>query len=62
MSAIVDLSVSKRNAKGYLAKPAGPGPHPAVVVVQEWWGLNAHIKSVADRFATAGYVVMAPDL
>jgi carboxymethylenebutenolidase len=44
---------------GYLAElPAGPG----LVVIQEWWGLNAQIKGVADRFAEAGYVALVPDL
>jgi carboxymethylenebutenolidase len=47
---------------GYLAKPDGDGPFPAVVVVQEWWGLDAHIKSVVERFADAGFAAVAPDL
>jgi carboxymethylenebutenolidase len=33
-----------------------------VIVIQEWWGLVPHIKSVADRFAQAGFVALAPDL
>ena len=45
---------------GYLATPeAGSGP--GVVVIQEWWGLVDHIKDVADRFAAAGFVALAPD-
>lgn len=47
---------------GYLAKPDGDGPFPAVVVVQEWWGLDAHIKSVVERFADSGFAAVAPDL
>ena len=47
---------------GYLAKPNGVGPWPALVVIQEWWGLTDHIKSVADRFGSAGYFAFAPDL
>lgn len=46
---------------GYLARPkqsAGPG----VVVIQEWWGLEAHIKDVTERFAREGFVALAPDL
>jgi carboxymethylenebutenolidase len=31
-------------------------------VVQEWWGLVGHIKDVADRFASEGFVALAPDL
>jgi carboxymethylenebutenolidase len=33
-----------------------------VIVIQEWWGLNDNIKGIADRFAAAGYVALAPDL
>jgi dienelactone hydrolase len=50
------------SGQGYLAIPDGPGPHRAVVVIQEWWGLNEHIKDVARRFAEAGYLALAPDL
>ena len=46
--------------KGYLAT-AGQG-RPAVVVIQEWWGLNDQICGVADHFARAGYNALAPDL
>jgi len=46
--------------KGYLAT-AGQG-RSAVVVIQEWWGLNDQICGVADRFARAGYNALAPDL
>ncbi len=46
---------------GYLAHP-GEGTHPAVVVIQEWWGLNEHIKDVTRRFAREGFVALAPDL
>ena len=45
---------------GYQAL-AGQG-RPGVVVVQEWWGLNPHICSIADRLAAAGYNALAPDL
>src|SRR2546428_11179992 len=39
-----------QSVQGYLAEPAG-GSGPGVVVIQEWWGLNAQIKGVADRMA-----------
>ena len=45
---------------GYLARPASPGA--GVVVIQEWWGLDDHIKAVADRLAAEGFVALAPDL
>jgi carboxymethylenebutenolidase len=47
---------------GYLAYQPDAEPRPAVIVIQEWWGLNEHIKDVARRFAEAGYVALAPDL
>ncbi len=47
---------------GYLAKPSVNGPWPAVIVIQEWWGLDVQTKSIADRFAGAGYYSFAPDL
>ncbi len=47
--------------RGYLAQPAGAGPHPAVIMIHEWWGLNADIVEMADRLAAEGYVVLAPD-
>lgn len=47
--------------EGYLAIPKG-GSGPAVIVIQEWWGLVGHITAIADRFAEAGFVALAPDL
>ncbi|MEI8326215.1 MAG: dienelactone hydrolase family protein [Betaproteobacteria bacterium] len=46
--------------RGYFAD-AGPG-RPGIVVIQEWWGLNEHICSIADRYADAGFSALAPDL
>jgi carboxymethylenebutenolidase len=48
-------------AHGYLAVPPS-GSGPGVIVIQEWWGLTAHIGSIADRLARAGFVALAPDL
>jgi carboxymethylenebutenolidase len=48
-------------ANGYLAEARG-AKAPAVVVIQEWWGLQGQIKSVCDRFAEAGFTALAPDL
>jgi carboxymethylenebutenolidase len=49
-------------AGAYLALPGGTGKKPAVIVIQEWWGLNDWIKDKADGFAAKGYVAFAPDL
>ena len=48
--------------QGYLAKPEKPEGAPAIVVIQEWWGLNDQIRGVADRLAAAGYLALVPDL
>jgi carboxymethylenebutenolidase len=46
---------------GYLALPP-TGSGPGIVLIQEIWGVNHHIRTVADQFALAGYVVLAPDV
>lgn len=61
MGEMIRFRSNGQEASGYLAVPeAGAGP--GVVVIQEWWGLVPHIKEVADRFAAAGFVALAPDL
>ncbi len=47
---------------GHLAQPEGDGPFPAILVIQEWWGLDNHIRDVTNRFAHEGFVALAPDL
>jgi carboxymethylenebutenolidase len=56
------LKSSGEEVKAFLAEPAGKGPFPAIVVIQEWWGLNDWIKENAKRLAGHGYVCLAPDL
>ena len=55
------FSVDGHEGSGYLALPPS-GTGPAVIVIQEWWGLVGHIKDVVNRFATEGFVAFAPDL
>lgn len=45
-----------------VAEPRGTDESPAVILLQEYWGLNEHIKEVADRMALEGFFVVAPDL
>ena len=45
----------------YLALPP-KGTGPGLVLIQEIWGVNAHIRAVADQYALDGYVVLAPDM
>src|SRR5665213_231332 len=49
-------------AHGLLYLPSGTGPHPALVVIHEWWGLNDWIKQEAAGYAAKGYVALAVDL
>ena len=44
----------------HIARPAGPGPHPGLLLFQEAFGVNDHIRDVCRRFAAEGYVVAAP--
>ncbi len=46
----------------YLARPAGAGRHPAIVVVNEIFGIHAYIKDICRRLAQLGYAAVAPDI
>ncbi len=46
----------------FVSRPSNPGKHPGIVVYQEAFGVNSHIRNVADRFAREGYVAIAPEL
>ena len=51
-----------QSVAGYLAEPAKGAAAPAMVVIQEWWGLNDQIRGVADKLAASGYRALVPDL
>ena len=57
MGSLVKFPANGHTCEGYVA-----GKGPAVVVIQEWWGLVKHIEDVVDRFAREGYLAIAPDL
>jgi len=57
----IEFEANGGTAPGYLAVPES-GHGPGVVVLQEWWGLEPHIKDVCDRFAAQGFLALAPDL
>ncbi len=59
---MIDFPVNAHTTPGYLAQPDDAAQHPAIVVIQEWWGLVPHIKDVAERFAREGFIALAPDL
>jgi carboxymethylenebutenolidase len=57
----VKLDVAGQAMPAHLALPDGAGPHPAIIVFQEIFGINVHIRDVTDRLAREGYVAIAPD-
>jgi carboxymethylenebutenolidase len=61
-TSMVDYQSDGASIAAFLARPSGTGPYPAILVLQEWWGLNSHIKDIARRLAREGYVTLAPDL
>ena len=56
----VDTNVGGQTMEGYLTQPEAAGRYPAVMVIQEVWGVNSHIQSVTDRLPSRGYVGLAP--
>jgi carboxymethylenebutenolidase len=58
---MVDFPSNGGSARGYLCVPDS-GTGPGVLVIQEWWGLDSGIKTMAERLASAGFVALAPDL
>jgi len=61
MGSKIEFSSNGHKCQGYFAAPAS-GKGPAVVVIQEWWGLVPHIEDVVNRFAAEGFCALAPDL
>ena len=59
---MVQYPSERATVRGYLVRSQANGKRPAIIVVQEWWGLNNHIKDIARRYAAEGYVAIAPDL
>jgi carboxymethylenebutenolidase len=59
----VELAVEGRTRMAaYVARPENGGPHPGLLVFQEAFGVNRHIRNVTERFAAEGYVAIAPEL
>jgi len=55
------LSTANGDSTAYVAMPNN-GQNKAVILIQEWWGLNDHIKDIANRYAAEGFIAIAPDL
>ena len=58
----VQLNTPDGKMECYMAQPKGGGSYPGVVVIQEAFGVNSHIKKVTERIAAEGYVAIAPDI
>jgi carboxymethylenebutenolidase len=58
----ISFTEGRVKVNAYLALPKGEGTHPAVIVIQEWWGVNEWVEDQADRLADLGYIALAVDL
>jgi carboxymethylenebutenolidase len=61
-SSTIQLNTSDGKMDAYVAQPKDGGSYPGVVVIQEAFGVNDHIKKVTQRIAAEGYVAIAPDI
>ncbi|ALX10214.1 carboxymethylenebutenolidase [Burkholderia cepacia JBK9] len=57
----IDIPTGNDSFGGYLALPKR-GTGPAVIIIQEIFGVNSHIRAVADQYASDGFVALAPDV
>jgi len=62
MSQVTFKRPDGKECSGYYVEGSAGKNAPGLVVIQEWWGINDHIKSVADRYAKRGFRVLVPDL
>jgi carboxymethylenebutenolidase len=58
----VQLNTPDGKMDSYVAQPKDAGTYPGIVVIQEAFGVNSHIKKVTERIAAEGYVAIAPDM
>ncbi|MEO8041221.1 MAG: dienelactone hydrolase family protein [Acidobacteriota bacterium] len=58
---MLSFSTANGDTAAYVSMPDSGGGK-AVLVIQEWWGLNDHIKDIANRYASEGFIAIAPDL
>ncbi|WP_315788804.1 dienelactone hydrolase family protein [Fischerella sp. JS2] len=61
-TATVNLSQADLAIAAYLAQPQEPGSYPGIIVLQEIFGVNSHIRDVTERIAREGYIAIAPAL
>jgi carboxymethylenebutenolidase len=58
----IPVAGAEKPMPAYVAIPEGAGPYPAVMVIEEIFGINGHIRDVTERVAGEGYVAIAPDI
>src|SRR5947209_17513081 len=58
----VSLPVNSNGAYVYVAQPDDDARHPGMVLIQEWWGIEPHVRDLAQKLAAEGFVVAVPDL
>jgi carboxymethylenebutenolidase len=58
----LNFNTANGASTAYVAKPENAENAKVVVLIQEWWGLNDHIKDIANRYADEGFIAVAPDL
>ena len=57
----LDLATSRGATTAHVANPES-NTTAAIILIQEWWGINDHIRDIASRYAAEGFVCVAPDL
>lgn len=65
LNPLINIHVANPNGPdipAFIAYPNTPGPHPAVIMIHEFWGLKAEIVGKAEALAEEGYIVIAPNL
>jgi carboxymethylenebutenolidase len=62
MAQRITFPAATGEVSGVLFTPEQPGKRPGVVLIHEWWGLNEQIQSVAQKWASEGFVALVPDL
>jgi carboxymethylenebutenolidase len=59
----IKFNTARGETSAYIAMPEeSDSSNKAVMIIHEWWGLNDHIKDIANRYADAGFIAIAPDL
>jgi carboxymethylenebutenolidase len=58
----LDLNTTQGSTTAYVDRPEHDDSKTAVILIQEWWGINQHIRDIASRYADEGYNCVAPDL